>query len=153
QHHRRGPNPRRRGRFYHRGQAWICCPQAAPPRWDVISRRAPAPAACVMTCRKGELERCWVAPTVTRRAMQTGPICVAMEIARDKPRQILVTALGRLSLPTPFFGRLRYSPLGVSTATVSPILTKGGTVIFKPVSKVAGLYCAAAVAPLTDGSV
>ena len=33
------------------------------------------------------------------------------------------------------------------------MLMNDGTVIFRPVSSVAGLYCAAAVAPFTDGSV
>src|SRR6516162_4390449 len=52
-----------------------------------------------------------------------------------------------------YLARLRYSPVRVSTATISPMLTNGGTVILRPVSSVAGLNWAAAVAPLTDGSV
>ena len=46
-----------------------------------------------------------------------------------------------------------YSPVRVSTTTVSPLLMNGGTVTLAPVSRIAGLYCAAAVAPFTDGSV
>src|SRR5438045_3617986 len=51
------------------------------------------------------------------------------------------------------FALLRYSPVRVSTWIISPIATKGGTVTLRPVSQIAGLYCAAAVAPFTDGSV
>src|SRR5262249_58800453 len=50
-------------------------------------------------------------------------------------------------------GRLRYSPVRVSIRSTSPMLMNGGTVIFSPVSVIAGLYWAAAVAPFTDGSV
>src|SRR5262245_25689634 len=53
----------------------------------------------------------------------------------------------------PLPARLRYSPLRVSTATISPMPMNGGTLIFRPVSNVAGLVCAAAVAPFTLGSV
>src|SRR5262245_27433498 len=51
------------------------------------------------------------------------------------------------------FTRPRYSPVRVSTDTFSPMPTKGGTWIFRPVSSVAGLYWAAAVAPFRAGSV
>jgi hypothetical protein len=52
-----------------------------------------------------------------------------------------------------YFARLRYEPSRVSTWMTSPVLINDGTVIFRPVSRVAGFYCAAAVAPFTEGSV
>ena len=38
-----------------------------------------------------------------------------------------------------YLARLRYSPLRVSTVIISPMPTKGGTVTFRPVSRIAGL--------------
>src|SRR5947209_17976938 len=85
-------------------------------------------------------------------ATRTGPILCATP-ARMTERGRHTGDRRRGAGPAPYFARLRYSPVRVSTATISPMLTNGGTVILRPVSSVAGLYCAAAVAPLTDGSV
>ena len=46
-----------------------------------------------------------------------------------------------------------YSPVSVLTRTLSPSLTNGGTWMTRPVSSVAGLTCALAVAPLMPGTV
>src|SRR5262249_35469394 len=49
--------------------------------------------------------------------------------------------------------RERYSPVSVLTRIMSPLLMKDGTVTTRPVSRVAGLTCADAVAPLMPGTV
>src|SRR5262249_56670110 len=46
-----------------------------------------------------------------------------------------------------------YSPVSVFTRTLSPSLTNGGTWMTRPVSSVAGLTWALAVAPLIPGTV
>src|SRR4029079_5067132 len=46
-----------------------------------------------------------------------------------------------------------YSPVSVLTRTLSPSLTNEGTLMTRPVSSVAGLTCALAVAPLMPGTV
>src|SRR6059058_3430750 len=46
-----------------------------------------------------------------------------------------------------------YSPVSVLTRTLSPSFTNGGTWMTRPVSSVAGLTCALAVAPLIPGTV
>ena len=47
----------------------------------------------------------------------------------------------------------RYSLVRVSILMVSPLLTKKGTLTFKPVSKVAGFVPPVAVSPFTPGGV
>jgi hypothetical protein len=49
--------------------------------------------------------------------------------------------------------RDRYSPVSVLMRTTSPVLTNAGTLATSPVSRVAGLTWAAAVAPLMPGTV
>ena len=51
------------------------------------------------------------------------------------------------------YARDRYSPVSVLIRTLSPWLTNGGTCTTSPVSSVAGLSCALAVAPLMAGVV
>src|SRR5262249_40443966 len=51
------------------------------------------------------------------------------------------------------YARDWYSPVSVLTRILSPSLTNGGTCTTSPVSSVAGLTCALAVAPLMPGTV
>src|SRR5207247_1137639 len=53
----------------------------------------------------------------------------------------------------PYFSRVRYSPVRVSTFTRSPSPTKRGTCTTTPVSSVAGLRAPLARSPFTPGSV
>src|SRR5438067_541953 len=67
----------------------------------------------------------------------------------------LIGPMGPISPMSPttrhrYFARLRYCSVRVSICTTSPILMNGGTVILWPVSRVAGLYWACAVAPFLD---
>lgn len=55
--------------------------------------------------------------------------------------------------PFCYFLRSRYSPVAVSTLTISPCLMNAGTLITRPVSSVASLSTLEVVSPFTTSSV
>ena len=88
-------------------------------------------------------DRCAGAPLLSR---------LSQADKKSEPRSGCFAALCDVQVDV-YFTRLTYEPSRVSTSTLSPVLTKRGTRISAPVSRVAGLRVLVAVSPLMPGSV